>query len=56
MALADLCPPFGRAGADNAVLNKCNTSQPMKDVPQKKETNLRSEGIQSWRSIFDLMI
>ena len=26
-ALAGLCPPFGRAGADTAVLNWCNTSQ-----------------------------
>ncbi len=30
-ALADLCPPFGRAGADKAVLNKCNTRRSMKE-------------------------
>ena len=31
-ALADLCPPVGRAGANKAVLDKCNTSPFMKDI------------------------
>ena len=35
-ALAGLCPPFGLAGADTAVLNRCKTSQSMKKIPKVK--------------------
>ena len=34
-ALAGLCPPFGRAGADKAVLNRRNTRRSMKDIQRQ---------------------